>query len=39
MEKEKEIERLRFSDYVIDWYYDHLILIGFKESSTSSSPP
>lgn len=39
MEKEKEFERPRFSDYVIDWYYDHLILIGFKETSTSSSPP
>jgi len=39
MEKEKELERPRFSDYVIDWYYDYLILIGFKETSTSSSPP
>jgi hypothetical protein len=29
MEKEKEFERPRFSDYVIDWYCDHLILIGF----------
>jgi len=32
MEKEKEFEKPRFSDYVIDWYYDHLILIGFKET-------
>jgi len=32
MEKEKEFERPRFSEYVIDWYYDHLILIGFKDT-------
>jgi len=31
MEKEKEFERPRFSRYVIDWYYDHTILIGFKK--------
>jgi len=31
MEKEKEFERPKFSEYVIDWYYDHLILIGFKD--------
>ncbi|AZI75709.1 hypothetical protein SBFV1_gp08 [Sulfolobales Beppu filamentous phage 1] len=31
MEKEKEFERPRFSEYVIDWYYDHFILIGFKD--------
>jgi|GEM_PF-1417971 len=31
MEKEKEFEKPRFSDYVVDWYYDHLILIGFKD--------
>jgi len=30
IEKEKEFERPRFSDYIIDWYYDHLILVGFK---------
>jgi len=36
IEKEKEFERPRFSDYVIDWYYDHLILIGFKESVSFS---
>jgi len=32
MEKEKEFERPKFSEYVIDWYYDHLILIGFKDT-------
>jgi hypothetical protein len=31
MEKEKGFERPRFSEYVIDWYYDHTILIGFKK--------
>jgi len=31
MEKEKEFEKPKFSDYVVDWYYDHLILIGFKD--------
>ena len=31
MEKEKGFERPRFSKYVIDWYYDHTILIGFKK--------
>lgn len=31
MEKEKEFERPKFSEYVIDWYYDHLVLIGFKD--------
>ena len=31
MEKEKEFEKPRFSEYVIDWYYGHLILIGFKD--------
>jgi len=31
MEKEKEFERPRFSEYIIDWYYDHLILVGFKD--------
>jgi len=36
MEKEKELERPRFSDYIIDWYYEHLILIGFKEITISS---
>ena len=30
MEKEKEFEKPRFSEYVVDWYYGHLILIGFK---------
>jgi len=30
MEKEKEFEKPKFSEYVVDWYYDHLILIGFK---------
>lgn len=34
MEKEKEFERPRFSDYIVDWYYDHLILIGFKTMMT-----
>jgi hypothetical protein len=38
MEKEKEFERPRFSDYIIDWYYEHLILIGFKEIAISSQP-
>jgi len=32
MEKEKEFEKPRFSEYIIDWYYDHLILIGFKDT-------
>ena len=32
MEKEKEFEKPKFSEYVIDWYYDHLILIGFKDT-------
>jgi len=32
VEKEKEFERPKFSEYVIDWYYDHLILIGFKDT-------
>ena len=31
MEKEKEFEKPKFSEYVVDWYYDHLILIGFKD--------
>jgi hypothetical protein len=31
MEKEKEFEKPRFYEYVVDWYYDHLILIGFKD--------
>lgn len=31
MEKEKEFEKPKFSEYVIDWYYDHLVLIGFKD--------
>jgi len=30
-EKEKEFEKPKFSEYVIDWYYDHLVLIGFKD--------
>ena len=30
MEKEKEFERPKFSEYVVDWYYDHLILVGFN---------
>jgi hypothetical protein len=38
IEKEKEFENPRFSDYVIDWYYDHLILIGFKKNLVSSLP-
>jgi len=33
MEKEKEFERPNFSDYVIDWFYDHKVLIGFKKRS------
>jgi hypothetical protein len=37
MEKEKEFERPRFSDYIIDWYYDHLILIGFKDMMTEQT--
>jgi len=32
MEKEKEFEKPKFSEYVIDWYYDHLILVGFKDT-------
>ncbi|BFI75390.1 hypothetical protein [Sulfurisphaera ohwakuensis] len=31
IEKEKEHERPKFSDYEIRWFYDHLILIGFKK--------
>ena len=31
MEKEKEFEKPRFYEYIMDWYYDHLILIGFKD--------
>ena len=31
VEKEKEFERPKFSEYVVDWYYDHFILIGFKD--------
>jgi len=31
MEKEKEFERPKFSDYIVDWFYDHTILIGFKD--------
>ena len=34
MEKEKEFEKPKFSEYIIDWYYDHLILIGFKNTTT-----
>jgi len=34
MEKEKEFEKAKFSEYIIDWYYDHLILIGFKNTTT-----
>jgi len=34
MEKEKEFEKPRFSEYIIDWYYDHLILIGFKNKTS-----
>ena len=30
MEKEKEFERPKFSEYLIDWYYDHYVLVGFK---------
>ena len=37
MEKEKEFERPRFSDYIVDWYYDHLILIGFKTMMTKQA--
>ena len=33
MEKEKEFEKPRFSEYIIDWYYDHLILVGFKDKN------
>ncbi|QXJ30363.1 hypothetical protein [Saccharolobus shibatae] len=38
MEKEKEFERPKFSEYVIDWYYDHLILIGFKDTPMKGRP-
>jgi hypothetical protein len=31
MEKEKEFEKPRFYEYVVDWYYGRLILIGFKD--------
>jgi len=34
LEKEREFEKPRFSDYVIDWYYNHLILIGFKNTTS-----
>jgi hypothetical protein len=37
MEKEKAFEKPKFSDYVIDWYYDHLVLIGFKYSDSRLS--
>jgi len=39
MEKEKEFEKPRFSEYVIDWYYDHLILIGFKDTEGVTKQP
>jgi hypothetical protein len=31
VEKEKEFEKPKLSEYIIDWYYDHLILVGFKD--------
>jgi hypothetical protein len=37
MEKEKEFEKPKFSEYVIDWYYDHLVLIGFKGMKGSTN--
>jgi len=39
MEKEKEFEKPKFSEYVIDWYYDHLILIGFKDTKGITKQP
>jgi len=30
IEKEKEFEKPRFSEYIIDSYYNHFILIGFR---------
>jgi len=34
MEKEKEFEKPKFSEYIIDWYYNHLILIGVKNKTS-----
>jgi len=34
MEKEKEFEKPKFSEYIIDWYFDHLILIGFRNKTS-----
>jgi hypothetical protein len=31
IEKEKEYERPKFSDYIIDWFYGHEVLIGFRK--------
>jgi hypothetical protein len=31
MEKEKEFERPKFSDYIIEWFYDRKALIGFRK--------
>lgn len=33
IEKEKEFERYRFSEYIFDWIYDHSVLVGFKASN------
>jgi len=38
MEKEKELEKPNFSEYDIDWLYDHLILIGFKDKKDIKVP-
>jgi hypothetical protein len=34
LEKEKEFEKPKFSEYIIDWYHDQLILIGFKNKTS-----
>jgi DNA helicase HerA-like ATPase len=31
IEKEKEYERPKFSEYIIDWFYGHEVLIGFRK--------
>jgi hypothetical protein len=31
MEKEKELEKPKFSNYMTDWFYGHMVIIGFRK--------